>query len=415
MSTRIISISLVLGGKIVNRVKDLILRTYNDIGADTLEKYWGQIEYTAYWCMHLLLPNSNVLRVIPEGVEDVVIDRGTFIELHQVKCRDESQPPWTTAEVLPILCNQYSKRYAFDKECEFHFVSDHMADTKTSLRTGSYGSLQRLKQLLEIFHLDGCFSTEELGEFDQLKNNVIPRIVDLLSNQDDESVITYSDGIEFLNKTYIDTNSKFVRDHPDYSELNHALQTSCPDMLSTSFSELDRIYQRLILLIIYKILHGDSLDDRAISKADVIHCRYEPTSVERTHPGLDELPGRSVIEKKAIYGGFDLTEIPIFTQQYFNAKVKSRQLSLLGFEENVDDLSLALIAKQNLYRRQLSEEKTIFGIGPHVYQKIQQDLPTLIETYFPNVKQADEVFGLGLLWKATDECILWWECFHIGD
>jgi hypothetical protein len=142
-----------LRGKAVNRVKELILREFGDQGADTFEKHWAQLEYTAYWCIHLLAPPSQILGVIPEGVDDVIIIWGVCRELHQVKCRDEIQPPLTTAEILPILCQQYHRRLAFSEPCHFHFVSDYVADTKTQLKPGvSYGPLSRLKQLLDIEH-----------------------------------------------------------------------------------------------------------------------------------------------------------------------------------------------------------------------------------------------------------------------
>ncbi len=399
----------------MNNIKEHILRTYNDIGADTLEKYWGQIEYTAYWCTHLLLPNSHLERVIPESIEDVVLDKGTGFELHQVKCRDESRPPWTTAEVIPILCDLYNKRHAFEKDCEYHFVSDHLADTKTELRNGSYGSLQRLKHFLEIFHLDNNFLPKEQEEFNNLKRVVIQKIIDTLSLKFGENNNNFEDGVELLNKTYIDTNSKLVRGRPNLQELAYALEISCLDIQSPNILTLERIYNRLLIHIVEKTIRGTSVDARSITKVEVMNCRNEPISVDGKHPNLDDLPGKTVIEKKAIYAGFHLSEIPIFTRQFIRASEKSRLFSILGLEENVNDFSLALMSKQNYYRREISDERKTIGIGPNIYQKIQEDLPTLIQTYLPNVKQADEVYGLGLLWKATDECLLWWECLDTGD
>src|SRR5438105_1585594 len=96
------------------KIKAQVLRDFGDTGADTLERYFAQIEYTAYWCIRMLLPAESIACVIPEGVEDLVIGRNAVTELHQVKTRDESQGPWSTADVIPILCQQYHRRKAFD-------------------------------------------------------------------------------------------------------------------------------------------------------------------------------------------------------------------------------------------------------------------------------------------------------------
>lgn len=393
----------------MDRVKDYILRQCNDVGADTLEKYWAQIEYTAYWCVHLLLPKSKVVRVIPEGIEDVIIDKGDYYELHQVKCRDESQPPWTTAEILPILCDLYSKRHKFNKECEFHFVSDHLADSKTKQRSNSFGALQRLKHLLEILHTDGRFSIEEEEELSCLEEAIFPKIIENLLNSKDREEIDKNFAISLLHKTHIETNSRYVRNLPDFAEISEGFKTACPDLLTIDIPLLDKIYNRILILIVNKITKEVTFNNRAINNQDIMNCRYEPLNLANAHPTLDDLPGNTPLEKKAIFSGFSPTEIPLFSLQKAKALEKIRRFSLLGLEENIDDLSLALITKQNYYRREISTSNNDLCIGPEIYLKLQQDMPSLIKNYFPDENSIDEVFGLGLLWKATDECTLWWE------
>jgi len=36
------------------RIKEQVLREFGDHGADTLERYFAQIEYTAFWCIRML-------------------------------------------------------------------------------------------------------------------------------------------------------------------------------------------------------------------------------------------------------------------------------------------------------------------------------------------------------------------------
>src|SRR4051812_8054980 len=111
-------------------VKEHVLRTFGDDGATTTARYYAQFEYAAFWCIRMLSRNEGIVAVIPEGVEDVVVVRhdgtGNSYELHQVKTRDESQGPWNTADVLPILCKAYNHRHAFAGRVKFCFVSIQM-------------------------------------------------------------------------------------------------------------------------------------------------------------------------------------------------------------------------------------------------------------------------------------------------
>ena len=104
----------------MGKIKEQVLREFGDTGADTLERYAAQIDYTVFWCIRMLRSTEGIVAVIPEGVEDLVLVRPCSVELHQIKTRDEGQGPWTTNDVVPILCKQYQHRLAFpDRESFF--------------------------------------------------------------------------------------------------------------------------------------------------------------------------------------------------------------------------------------------------------------------------------------------------------
>jgi len=389
------------------RIKELTLREFDDTGADTLEKHWAQIEYTAYWCLHLLLPQSGIIGVIPEGVDDVTLVRDEGFELHQVKCRDESQSPWTTADVLPILCNQYLRRNAFQKPCMFHFVSDHVADTKTQLRSGvSYGPLYRLKILLDLKHDEQVFTLDEAKEFSALEDVILPRILELLNGKGEN--VSAEDAKRLLDATWIDTKSTYVRNRPIFDELSNAFIEALPGQPAYSPQQLKEIYSRLLLLIVNKIIKGKSLEERTIRREDVLSCRVEAIAPEANLPNLNNLPGNTPSEKKALYGGFDSTELPVFARQIRRAQEKQRQLEVLGFHENLEDLTLSLLTLQLQHRRQISQTYIERCIGPKILHSIQPYLQENINVYFPNLPDVDIPFCHGVLWKETNECHLWW-------
>lgn len=389
------------------RAKELVLRKYDDTGADTLEKHWAQIEYTAYWCIHLLIPQSSIKGVIPEGIDDVTLIKENCFELHQVKCRDESQPPWTTAKVLPILCSQYLRRTAFNRPCQFHFVSDHVADTKTQLRPGnSYGQLYRLKYLLDIEHDGQTLTYEEASELDELEREVLPRIVELMKSGGEHIEIAFAR--ELLHNTWVDTKSLYIRNRPIYDDLSNALLEGLPGQPPCNIPQLHEVYSRLLLLIVEKITTGKSLEERTIARDDVLACRAEAIAPEPNLPDLNILPGNSIAEKKASFGGFDITEFPTFARQMKRAQEKRRRFEIIGLDEKVEDLELALITLQSLSRRTISQTCTDIKIGPRILTAVQPQIPSCINSYFPNNCDVDVPFCNGLLWLSTNDCTLWW-------
>lgn len=376
------------------RTKELVLRKYDDTGADTLQKHWAQIEYTAYWCVHLLVPQSGIKGVIPEGIDDVTLIRDSSFDLHQVKCRDESQPPWTTAGVLPILCNQYLRRAAFTKPCQFHFVSDHVADAKTQFRPGSsYGQLYRLKILLDIEHEGQIFTPEEATELKELEAEILPKIIELMKKGGE--VIDYVIAQELLHNTWIDTKSVYIRNRPIYSELSSGFAEALPGQPACNITQLDEIYSRLLLLVVEKIITGKSLRERTIARDDVLACRAEAITPETNLPDLNKLPGNTISEKKASYGGFDTTEFPMFALQMRRAQDKRRRLEALGLYESLEDLTLALITIQSQHRRSLSQSHSEITIGPSILAAIQPHLQENINNYFPNTADVDLPFCHG--------------------
>jgi hypothetical protein len=391
----------------MNRVKDFILREYGDQGADTFEKQWAQIEYTAYWCIHLIMPNSGILSITPEGVDDLNLERADCRELYQVKCRDDTQRPWTTAEVLPILCQQYHRRLAFPEPCQFHFVSDYVADTTTQFKPGvSYGALSRLKQLLDIQHTEQPFMPQEETEFSELEDAIISRIIVLLK-ENHEEVANETTAKELLHSTWIDTNSNFIRRRPVYDELAEAMVQAFPGQPVLTLFQVREVFERILMLIVKKIIMSQTLEERKIIRDEVLSCRSIALTLEHGLPNLDLIAGSTRAEKKARYGGFDVSELPVFENQRIRAGEKQRKLVTLGLGDQVTDLSLSLITWQQHFRRAISNETTHRTIGPDILERMRNKISECVKEYFPN-HEVDDVFGHGLIWQETNQCNSWW-------
>ena len=389
-------------------IKHQVLREFGDQGAETFERYFAQIEYTAYWCIRMLCDAERIDAIIPEGVEDVVVVRQNTYELHQVKTRDESQGAWTTAQVLPILCEQYHRRTAFSGECRFHFVSNQMADAKTPLRVYSFGSLYRLKHLLEIEHDGQAHTPDEQSELSQFEDILIPKIQENLRRRRGDGIDSTT-AKSLLHRTWVDTDCPIVW-HPDNPlQLETALAELFPGAPSHTTLQLKQMYDQLLLLVMRRIVIGTSLETRRIARQDVLDCRAASCAPVVNYPSLDQVPGNTSLDKKAYLGGFDLTELPVFHKQKKLAEWTMRQLESLGLTDALNRLTTAILDLQTTCRHRICREQGINqSPGPTILSMLRPGLVSLATTYFPGNGDVDEQFCLGILWRETDLCSAWW-------
>jgi Cap4-like dsDNA endonuclease family protein len=296
----------------MTKIKQQVLREFGDDGADTLRRYFAQLEYTAYWCIRMLRSGEAIEAITPEGVEDLVIKREGITELHQVKTRGEGRGMWTISDVLPILCQQYHRRKAFPSPCRFYFVSDQRADNERRNKN-SFGSLFRLKFLLAVEHDGQSLKDEEQQELCELESILISKIQEQCWEKHKEEVDMVT-AKSLLHSTWIETDCPALRDTENQNliELGEALSDVFPGLPSPSHNHIKEMYCRLLALVARRIIIGTTLEERRITRADVLNCRVSSRSTEG-QPDLDKVPGDTVLDKKLYLGGFDPTEWPIFT------------------------------------------------------------------------------------------------------
>jgi hypothetical protein len=158
-----------------------------------------------------------------------------------------------------------------------------------------------------------------------------------------------------------------------------------------------------------KILTGTSLATRQIAREDVLNCRTIPQEPRAGYPNLDRIPGRTSLDKKAQLGGFDPTELPAFHRQKELAEWIKRKLEILGLANNLDRLTTAILDLQRACRDEVCREQGVRqGPGPRILKMLRPKLAPLATKYFPESKDVDDQFCLGVLWQETDLCPAWW-------
>lgn len=397
---------------LMSKIKQRVLREFGDDGADTLRRYWAQIEYTAYWCIRMLRPKEVIQAVTPESVEDLMIERNGITELHQVKTRDESQGVWTIAEVLPIFCQQYHRRKAFSGECHFYFVSDQRADNEKRTKN-SFGSLYRLKFLLGVEHDGQSLSDDEQKELCELESKLIGKIQERYRTSHKED-LDDSTTKKLLHSTWIETDFHALHNavNQNLVELSEALSDAFPGVPLPSHAHLKDMYCRLLLVIARKITDGLSVEARRITRDDVLNCRVASLPTDG-NPSLEKVPGNTVLDKKLFLGGFDPTEWPRFHRQKVIAEWTIRKLENLGLQRTLERLSVAIVDLQGDCRHHLCRNQNVSNKpGPYILQQIRPSLAPLGKTYFPEDDEVNEQFCLGLLWRETESCHAWWHSLN---
>jgi hypothetical protein len=392
----------------VLRLKDAVLREFGDHGADTLARYFVQLQYTALWCFEMLHDSRGIIAVIPEGVEDIVLDRGDIIELHQVKTRDESQGPWTTVEVIPILCKLYHHRKAFGgRTCRYHFTSDRMAEPRLKGGTSSLPPLYRLKYLLQINHDGYVRSAAEETELMQIEEKVLPSIQ--IGMKQYRETLSIQEVRQLLQSTVLDTDSVELRNPDCIGVLSRSLESAVPAESPRTTNELREIVDRVILKILRTIILTSRLADRRLQREDVLSCRGGASSAILENINLDTLSGTTVIEKKALLGGFDRTEVPVFQRQKVFADATIRELIPLGYKHETDKFITQIIDQQLTSRDFVCRVTGVDGkTGPEILRNFRESSARLLSHHGLPSEYVDLQFCLGLLWRETDLCSVWW-------
>ena len=394
-------------------LKSKVLERFGDEGASTLDRYFAQLEYTAAWCVRLLDPAWRVRLVIPEAVEDLVVIRNGVFELRQIKTRDESVGAWRTVEVVPILAAQYYRSHFFgERRFSFHFVSDARADVRTP--RGSLGSLERLKQVLSLFHSGEPFRGKESTQFDWFMR-VLPPMLSASAMAVGFVSCMEEHARDFLRRTHIETNDTDVRTPRNVESLYSAIKVASPHEPERSLPELRDVYDRIILLIIHRIRSGTDLRTRAISRRDVLECLRVPAGAFEALD-LSRLPGGTKLEKKTLLGGFEQTEVRQFRRQMAHAKGRRREIGVMGLREELQLLDLALGEAQRQQRRRLSGSVPLPSpFGPFLLDLLQPQLERMGVRYLPADARPSAMLCQGMLWESTQACFSAWHPMTSGS
>jgi hypothetical protein len=400
-------------------VEERVLREFGDYGADTLRRYFAQIEYTAFLCIRMLGEPDRISAVVPETLEDVQVEHSLGVELHQTKTRAESRPPWTWPELVPVLAKLFSARRAAIVST-YVFVSNHLADSKSPM--GKFRNVGispfRFKMLLAALSDHGDLTNAESEDLERAIDALIPHIQDAMHMRHGDSCEA-DEARVLLRLCRLETDSERLKKPSSSSEFDGrnvaelAATMSDASGLPVTVDDARMNYSRLLLLILRKILTGRSSAQRRISRDDVLSCRQESSSTNL--PDLASITGGTVLHKKAVLGGFDPTEVPTFRRQRLLAVAETRRLREAGFERSLGRLHLGLLDLQSRTRDLVCRGESLDRPGPEILRRVRAGLPAVITITPIADPSVDDQYCLGVIWDETDACQLWWHSLDLSD
>ena len=384
------------------RLKDALLRALpDDSGADTLRRYFAQLQYTAAYCIRMLRSDTDIEAIVPEVGDDVVVVRVGSEELRQVKTRAESVGAWRFPDVLDILCKQYALRVHFRGGCTFHFVSDQGADPRSRPAKLGCGPLFRLKDVLAR-SAEGSLEASEQDEMKAFEAALCPEIVRRMRDTHSET-LTDEDARGLLHRTRIETEEPRLREFNWPGDLHRALKDARPGT-EYRFRELEAIWQSLILLVVGRIVNGSTAADRRIVRDDVVAC----LSASAALVGTWGAAGVTRLERKCLAGGFDAVRVQNFARQRLLSEVTVRQLESLGLSGDLEQLAADLSERQ---AARLSESVGVALPGPHVLALVKSEVSPAVDQWLGTrvAGPRQQAFGEGVLWRETEACYVRWD------
>jgi len=192
--------------------------------------------------------------------------------------------------------------------------------------------------------------------------------------------------------------------------MDYMLEEVCPGQPSYTLSQLNDICQNLLFVVMKKITDTSTIDERRIYRDHVLNCRGTIVNIPNAHYlDLSKLPGKTILDKKVLYGGFDATELPRFHRQKASAEYFRRSYSEIGMSEEIDQLINDLLECQGECRDIICR---VDGIGknpgPRILAMLKPKLETITKTKsFPGQELTNQLC-LGLLWSETQNCSAYW-------
>ena len=304
-----------------------------DSGTLAQSRYFYQHQYTAFWCIQMLV-DERIEHIFCEYHDDLLIRwRDGHYDFVQVKTRGEGQGEWTLADLLrrtnahSIIEKLYEKKRKFGDSVShrYVFVSNMGA-------SGQKNDLRALKRLIERGHEN--WNDDEREQFEIILERFEQKVV-----YDDYDRL--KDFCRSLDIRTWQPNFNSIRPY-NITQLQKALKKT--HGVDFPYPDLERIYAA-ILQIIHQANIAQSIDGKRIRPEHIKAVIEAPTGVagflERVETVREDWKEMTSLERKAKAARFDPDAITLLIDLRASANAFYRKYSHFDFtRKRLQHLSL---------------------------------------------------------------------------
>lgn len=305
-----------------------------DSGALAQSRFFYQHQYTAYWCIQMLI-EKDIERIICEYHEDLVICwKDGHYEFIQVKSRGEGRGEWTLANLLKKTPNQSILEKLYAKKVKFVDSGSHLYIFVSNMgASGQSNDLHTLKKLTA--KPSDKWNGKEQNEFEIIFDKIKKRIA--VQNIDSLREFCLSLRIKTWQPDLVSICPYNIR------ELQKVLKEIRG--VDYPYEDLKGIYDA-ILRIVHHANLGKTIEEKTIRREHVESVIEAPTLVksylERVKIDSDASGELTTLQRKARKAKFDSDVITLlmdlrasanaFYRKHSHFDLPRKRLQHLSFE-----------------------------------------------------------------------------------
>jgi hypothetical protein len=374
----------------------------DDSGTLAQSRFFYQHQYTAYWCLQMLIC-PGIKSIMCEHHDDLVICwHDGHYEFVQVKTRDEGQGEWTLASLFQrgdsensIIEKLYQKKNRFEHAGavphRFVFVSNMGA-------SGQKNDLKELRKLLEKGSPEN-WTQDEADRF----GAIFRKFAQSVRHDDIEDLRRFCLSLEI--RTW-QPNLNTIRPY-NIEELQRILKTV--QNVDYPYPHLEAIYEAILRTVRDANL-GKNASEKTILPAALKGAIEIPAGMasllERVETADEDKDGNTVLQRKARAARFDPDLIMLLMDLRASTRYLYRKYKHLDWQRKRLD-SLSLEVQRLCVQVKLKVDRDALD-GPTQWFMLQDGLQALADTESQKSPPLDIKYVIGEVGDLAAKCKIRW-------
>jgi len=380
----------------MNQIESIV--PSEDSGALAQFRFFYQHQYTAFWCIQMLV-NDQIEYIICEHHDDLLVRwKDGHYDFVQVKTREEGLGEWTLAQLLQRTNKHSIIEKLYEKKCRFEDSGPHRYVFVSNMgASGQRNDLRALKRLNER----GCENWND-GERNQFEI-IFERFEQRIAHGDRDRLQEFCLSLDI--RTW-QPNFDSIRPY-NVAELQKALKIV--HGMDFSYPDLERIYDA-VLQTVHRANVAQSIEGKIIRPEHIGAAVEAPAGstsfLERIEIAAEESEEVTSLESKAQAARFDPDVITLLMDLRASANAFYRKYSHFDFtRKRLQHLSLEV---QRLCVQVKLEAQQKMSDGIEQWLLLEQHLQALAIEEQAKPPPIDVNYLIGVVGDLAGKCKIGW-------